>query len=267
MSNREHLDEGTKRAVRQRCAFGCVKCGLPLYEYHHIDEYAAVRAHEPENITLLCDLHHKMATNGLLTPEQVKQANANPINVRRRVSAPFNLELEGDRLRYLIGSNRFTATGAATFLAIDNNEIVGATIDGGQLFLNLAIFDATNRGILAVVRNEIWVTTEPWDIKFVRNRLTLRESAGQIALEIRIVPPDTLHIARGHLYLNGVHVIIFPDAMVVNGEACMFSENEFTTNVGIVVGQSTLYPSCVCSKRGAYQNANEGKTFDWLISF
>jgi hypothetical protein len=28
-----------KRLVRQQCAFGCVLCGLPLYEYDHIVPY------------------------------------------------------------------------------------------------------------------------------------------------------------------------------------------------------------------------------------
>jgi len=44
--------EPMKRSVRQRCSFGCVICGLPLYEYHHMIPYADTEKHEEDNITL-----------------------------------------------------------------------------------------------------------------------------------------------------------------------------------------------------------------------
>ena len=71
-----------KRAVRQACGFGCVICGKPLYEIDHIVPYSVVREHDPDNLVLLCDGHHREKTNKLLTVDQVREARANPINLR-----------------------------------------------------------------------------------------------------------------------------------------------------------------------------------------
>lgn len=64
-----------QREVRQRCGFGCVICGTPLYEYEHMEEWAEVKRHVAEEITLLCDKHHKEKTNGWLPKEDVRKAN------------------------------------------------------------------------------------------------------------------------------------------------------------------------------------------------
>jgi hypothetical protein len=44
-----------KREIRQRCGFGCVLCGIRIYQYDHIIDYAQVQEHTADNITLLCD--------------------------------------------------------------------------------------------------------------------------------------------------------------------------------------------------------------------
>ena len=48
-----------QREVRQRCGFGCVVCGMPLYEYEHLLGWAQVERHVATEITLLCDQHHR----------------------------------------------------------------------------------------------------------------------------------------------------------------------------------------------------------------
>ena len=75
---RPPIPQPMQRAVRQRCCFGCVICGQPLYEYHHMVPYAEVKKHEEDNLTLLCDDHHKEATVGLLTSAQVSLADSSP---------------------------------------------------------------------------------------------------------------------------------------------------------------------------------------------
>jgi hypothetical protein len=82
-----------QREVRQRCGFGCVICGLPLYEYEHLLGWANVHRHLSEEITLLCDQHHKEKTNGLLPIEDVMEANRSPYNLRDGVSKPYDLHL------------------------------------------------------------------------------------------------------------------------------------------------------------------------------
>src|SRR5439155_1627187 len=54
------IPEPIKRQIRQRCGFGCVLCGLPLFEYEHLKGWANVQRHMPEEITLLCDAVNRL---------------------------------------------------------------------------------------------------------------------------------------------------------------------------------------------------------------
>ena len=125
-----------QRAVRQRCAFGCIICGHPLYEYHHITPYSQVQEHSENNLTLLCDGHHREATNGLLTPEQIAAANVSPSNVTSGVSRPFALHFSGPELRVEIGTNVLSGgvphpAGGIAFIpiSVDDNDIFWFRID------------------------------------------------------------------------------------------------------------------------------------------
>ena len=84
-----------QREIRQRCGFGCVLCGLPLYEYEHLLGWANVKRHVAEEITLLCDQHHREKTAGLLPIEKVREANKMPHNLREGVSKPYDLHYSG----------------------------------------------------------------------------------------------------------------------------------------------------------------------------
>jgi HNH endonuclease len=102
---------GIKRAVRQRCGFGCVICGNPIYEYEHMVPYAQVREHTLDNITLLCDGHHRIKTGGLLPLEVVERANADPFNLRGSQSSPFYLHFGSSQASMLVGSVETRAFG------------------------------------------------------------------------------------------------------------------------------------------------------------
>jgi hypothetical protein len=107
-SSRPPIGPDIEREVRRRCGFGCVICGMPLYEYDHLLWWANVQRHVAEEITLLCDMHHREKTNGLLPLERVIAANRDPFNLRQGVSKPYNLHYSGDECGIILGSNRFT---------------------------------------------------------------------------------------------------------------------------------------------------------------
>jgi len=127
-----------KRAIRQRCGFGCVICGLPLYEYEHMLGFATVQRHVAEEITLLCDQHHRERTNGLLSIEAVREANASPFNFMAGVSRPYDLHFEGDECEVQIGSNRFTMQRIADGIVlipvmVDGIPLIAFTLGDGHL--------------------------------------------------------------------------------------------------------------------------------------
>lgn len=41
MKKRPAIPESIKRQVRQEAKFGCIFCGSPIIEYHHIEEYCS----------------------------------------------------------------------------------------------------------------------------------------------------------------------------------------------------------------------------------
>jgi 5-methylcytosine-specific restriction endonuclease McrA len=83
MTDRPPIPSKIKREVRQRCGFGCVICGSPIYEYEHMVEWCKTHHHRADELTLLCSQHHAEKTKRLLPEEKVKAANNNPYNLAR----------------------------------------------------------------------------------------------------------------------------------------------------------------------------------------
>src|SRR5690606_23481389 len=98
-----------KRKVRQRCGFGCVICGFPLYEYDHMKQWSEVKEHIADDITLLCDTHHKMVTNKMISREQISQYNFDPFTLRQGRSSTLPLYYEGKNCSISMGTSIFRA--------------------------------------------------------------------------------------------------------------------------------------------------------------
>src|ERR1700722_20606163 len=88
--------------VRQRCVFGFVVCGLPIYEYDHLRDWASSHSHVADDLTLLCDRHHREKTHKLLPLEQVIEANRHPHNRKHGVSKPYDLHYSGNQCEVVI---------------------------------------------------------------------------------------------------------------------------------------------------------------------
>jgi hypothetical protein len=231
-----------QREVRQRCGFGCVVCGLPLYEYEHLLGWANVHRHLPEEITLLCDQHHKEKTNGLLPIESVIESNGSPYNLRNCVSKPYDLHFNGDSAEVIIGGNRFTASnqGYGTVLvplSVDDTPLIRFIIGDDHLLLNLVIFDEFNRPVLHIKDNQLWYCTDPWDIHLVGTKLTVKEARRKILIEIQFCPPNKIIIERGRFLRNGVEVLVRPTNILITNNATLLSGCD-TENVpgGLVIG-------------------------------
>src|SRR5436190_17564410 len=82
------IPEPIKRAVRQRCGFGCIICGSAVVQYHHFSpEYADATEHRAEGITLLCGrCHDKVRQAG---PEEIERYNAAPFCKREGFAHDF----------------------------------------------------------------------------------------------------------------------------------------------------------------------------------
>lgn len=219
-SNRPPIPDPLKREVRQRCGFGCVICGLPLYTYEHILGYANVRRHVADELTLLCDQHQRESTNKLLPREYIIQANKDPYNQRKGISAPYTLHYNGPDCIVDIGSNVFSFRdeGYGTefvALAIDDDFLISFRLDNGHWLLNLNAFDKNDDLILQIIDNELTYSIIPWDIELVGHDLIIREAQQKILVDLLFEPPSRIKIQRGHLLHNGIEIEIKRDYLEV----------------------------------------------------
>jgi trigger factor len=241
-----------KREVRQRCGFGCVLCGLPLYEYEHMEGWVNVRnrpkgqQHIASEITLLCDTHHREKTNGLLPIAKVRAADAAPFNRQRGVSKPYDLHYEGDSCEIVVGGNSFaknriTGTQLAA-VAIDGETLLGFTFDQDHLFLTLRHYGDDGRLILRIEQNTLVYSVTPWDITLQGRNLVIRAGHGQFLLDILFDPPNRVTVSRGRLQKQGLQLLIWPNQVCyANIKASWTGSRSLNADVGILIGQAPAY--------------------------
>lgn len=224
MAKRPPIPLDIKREVRKRCGFGCVICGIPLYEYEHMLKWSVVKRHVASEITLLCRFHHGQRTNELLPADVVRQANQNPYNLVVGKTASVGLYFSGKEVEIKIGGNSFSLREMrdGEFLCpivIDRKKIISFTLQGGMLFLDLNFYDQDNNLILKVVKNEIVISSGVWDIEWIAKKLTIRNSPKRIFLELSLEPPGLVIIERGVVMYNGIEFVI--------GRDYIFNSNKF----------------------------------------
>jgi len=234
-----------QREVRQRCGFGCVICGMPLYEYEHLEGWANVHRHVADEITLLCDQHHREKTSGLLPLQAVRAANSAPFNLKEGVSKPFALHFSGAEALVTVGGNVFTCTDqgygtAMVPVSVDGIPLIGLVMADGHLLLNVVAFNEFNEQILHIKNNQLYYSTSPWDIQLVGTRLTIREAHGKILIELQFSPPNEIHVLRGRLLCNGVEVLIRPTHILVTNNSCLISGcSAVNCYGGLIIGPHT----------------------------
>lgn len=260
-----------QRSVRQRCGFGCVICGLPLYEYEHMLGWAQVQRHVAEEITLLCDRHHREKTGGLLPIEKVKEANAAPYNLRVGTSKPFDLHYEGTECELIIGDNRFTTkdNGYGTVMvpvSVDDIPLIGFILGDGHLLMNLNLFDEFNKLVLRVRNNELIYRPEPWDIELVGRNLIVREAQRKFLIDISFEAPNRIVINKGRLLCNGVEIIIKPDhILITNNSMTIGGCTAMDVSAGLVIGtQAKPLASLISVPKVSRYLGDRSETEKWI---
>lgn len=245
---RPPIPPNVTREVRQRCGFGCVLCGAPIYEYHHMVPYSETSEHLASNITLLCDLHHKEATNALLTPDQISKANEQPYCRQHGIISPYGLHFAGEGGSFVIGGNLFSGrlrdqeqSTCAIAIAVDDTDLLWFRLDqGGRLFVNANIFDEYNLPLLIIQENAMVYRTNTWDVEFKGRNLIVREASRKIFFDIRFDPPDKLSIDRARLLCNGVEILVRRSHIfVVNSQQLLVRCSSMNCDVGLQLGRNS----------------------------
>ena len=109
--NKEWHDPKLRRTWRpvygKRRGFGCCKCGRPVYQYHHIIDYAIEQHFRPEDMMILCPYCHDEATKAMPELEQ-RGHKANPYNIQRGMVSG-SLEINHSECAVDLGTVRLAA--------------------------------------------------------------------------------------------------------------------------------------------------------------
>lgn len=199
--------------------------------------FAKVRRHVAEEITLLCDQHHREKTSGLLPTEKVREANDSPYNTRSDVSRPYDLHYSGSEVEAVIGGNTFRTKdegyGTVTVpVSVDGIPLLAFILGDGHLLLNLNLFDECNTHVIQIKNNcLLYASSLPWDIQLKGRNLVVREKRSKILVDLTFEVPNRIVINRGRLLCNGVEIILRPDHLLITNNATLMS--------GCEVAQST----------------------------
>lgn len=241
--NNRNIPLPIQRQIRQRCGFGCIICGFPLYEYDHLKGWANVHEHNAEDITILCDHHHREVTSGLLPREKVFEANKYPHNLPIGISTQLPLHYEGDHCEVHIGGNRFTTTASGEYtesipILVDGVPLIAFIIQDGQLLLNVNIFDSFNNEIMRIINNHLYYSISPWDVQFVGKTLIIREKSRNYFIKIKFEPPNKIVIDKGRFLCNGVEILVNTDHILITNNNSLIREcSAINCQGGLIIGR------------------------------
>lgn len=247
MDKRPAIPAKTKRKIRQRCGFGCVFCGLPIYEYDHIIEYSKTKHHKEDELTLLCPYHHSLKTKGLLSHEQVIHANKIPYNLKSGQVSRFTFEFLTDSPKFLVGEQSFICSSKIrpSILApiVINRRIpFSFIVDTQGVMLSLEAQDKSGNELFKIKESELVFSTNNWDATFVGSTIKIWDKSELFVLELKHLPPNAFKIVRYSFYYQGVNINIMNDTIVMtsdtNKQKFQLSGNgTVDANIGILIGE------------------------------
>ncbi|RSS77795.1 HNH endonuclease [Streptomyces sp. WAC06128] len=233
---RPPVPEPIKRQIRQRCGFGCVICGLPLYEYEHMSEWSNVKRHDPDEMTLLCPTHHAEKTRGLLPVAEVRAANRQPFNFRSGQSESFPLRYSGDSCLVKAGGGTwrqdFTQDAVVPLVVIRGCPVVEIKKQDERLLLSMRIYSKQGKLLLKIIENELVFSVASWDVELTGRRLTIRGGARDILAQIEFHTPDVIVITRGVFAFGGFQVQVEPEFIYVEKYNIRMTNCSARTNGG-----------------------------------
>lgn len=203
VGNRPHIPAQIKRSVRRRCGFGCVVCGCPIITYEHVVEWSETQDHGVENLTLLCDAHHRQKTSGMMGRDTVVHHNESPFNLRPGTKIPYKLEpniyLEQ---KVSLGSCEGRFSGPERMDGYKPITLAGfapitAHVEDNFVLISALFYDDDGQVLFQIDRNEVLIHLGVWDIEWIGSKITIRSAPQEIALRIDYSPEGFL-VERAH---------------------------------------------------------------------
>jgi len=225
-----NIPSQTKQEIRRNSGFGCVFCGLFIYQYEHIDpEFKNAKNHDPKSICLVCPNCHSKITKGLIDKAQVKEAYNNPISKKRGYVNENNFTILRRPLTVCIGNIIFN--NPRLLLIVDEKNLIEIKgISDGNLLLNAVFYDEKGKIILEIIDNE-WITSiKNWDIEVKGKEIIIKNNSFDTILHVTVMPPNAILFNHIKMFL--------PDGSILESEfdkekRCGFVKLITIRNVGL----------------------------------
>jgi hypothetical protein len=212
MKNRHGLSrdipDPVRRAVRQRCGYGCVVCGAAIVEYEHIEPvFAHARRHDPEAIALLCPQCHAKVTRRFMAKSTVMEAMMAPAAKARGFSSEV-FDLGRAQLTIVFAGTTIENTPIPiTVRGVPLLSIMPGEEDGAPFRLSGHFQNSKGTRSLRIVENEWQPLSVNWDVEAVGGTITIRDSPGHVSLQLRAEPPSSLLVDKLDMYHSGLHFL------------------------------------------------------------
>jgi hypothetical protein len=201
------IPDPMKRAIRQRCGFGCVICAAAIIEYEHIDpEFSRARQHHPDGIALLCPTCHAKRTRNFLSRRRVLEAMKAPA---AKIAGFAFSDLESTHHHPYVVFAGMTLRNCATPVEICGMPVLKiepAEVPGGPYRISATFFDPKGMPSLFIRQNEWQVLANTWDVEATGGEIVVRSAPGDIALRLLLDPGEGVVVEQISMYCAGYRI-------------------------------------------------------------
>jgi hypothetical protein len=197
-----------RRQLRQEANFGCVVCGCPVIQYHHIEFWKDEEHHDPDRMVALCPNHHSHAGPNAeaLTPDQLYEYKENPHN-ESSVEYDFLYESEMPYISFAGSHCGLRTSDEMTVLKVFGEELIQISYVDGMLEFSVKLFD-DDGSLMAELDHNEWVvyTEETWDLEYRADFFKIWHEPRDIGLEVRYDSDSDEIFLRGNFYVDEASV-------------------------------------------------------------
>lgn len=202
---RRYVPTDVRTAVRKRCGFGCVVCGLAFFDYEHFDpDFKDAKFHNQNGITLLCMQHNQRRGRKTFSVETVRRANDDPFCIRRGFSNEM-FDIGPEPVEVIFAGSRFYNVQHVVVIKGTPILSIQPPLEKGEPYLVSGFFsDSSGITTLEIRNNQICLSAENWDVECIGPRIIIKKDKKNIALVLRAEPPSRIVIERLSMAFEGV---------------------------------------------------------------
>lgn len=250
------IPENVKREVRQKCGFGCVKCGNAIYQYEHvIPTFSDAKTHDSDCIVLLCGSCHDQVTRGFLSKEAIIRFSLKPKCKQRGFSSNL-FDIDSEQFKVTFGT--LICKNVDSIININGKSIFTIKkpeAKGAPFLVSAYLADSNGNEILKIIDNEWFTSTTNWDVKVEGSRIIINKKKGDISLILRAEPPGNIVVEKLDMMHCGAKINCLENTCITVSTATgttlkiqsmitEISDQEFAikmTNDSITMGTGKMY--------------------------